>query len=131
MSYIQDQNVFKAKNLRFYRQDFFDFSVELNIDYIYDRASIVVFGLEDREKYTAHLQSFMNPKTELLIYSIDHKGPFDFGPPYKIPLEEMKKNFKKHGIVLELFYQSIEKPSEKMAAIGIEEIQYLVMNRGD
>jgi thiopurine S-methyltransferase len=126
---IQNGNVFKTKNLMFYREDFFNFSTDLQIDYIYDRASIVVFDIEERKKYTAHLTSFMNSKTELLIYSIDHSGPTDFGPPYKIPLEEMKKNFQEQGVLLELFHKSIEKPSEKMAAVGIEEVQYLVMKR--
>jgi thiopurine S-methyltransferase len=126
---IQKDNVYKAKNLMFYREDFFNFSTDLEIDYIYDRASIVVFGIEERNRYTAHLASFMKSKTELLIYSIDHSGPTDFGPPYKIPLEEMKKNFQEQGVLIELFHKSIEKPSDKMAVAGINEVQYLVMKR--
>lgn len=127
LDFTEENGVYKAGSLTFYKRDFFEFHSQEVFDYVYDRASVVVFNEEKRKDYYDHLCLFIKEGTELLIFTIDHTGPADYGPPHKISEGELSFEFQKRGVPLRVFHQSTEKPSEKMASVGIQSVSYIVM----
>lgn len=112
-------NCFEARNLKFYACDFFHFHSLIPFDVLYDRASQVVFGKNDRPAYYSHIQTMINNRTLMLLYSVDHTGNPDYGPPFKIPKTEIIEAYKNMGINLLQDSSVSEVGSEKMQAAGI------------
>lgn len=128
VSFFEENNIaykkhgysFFADNLTFHAMDFFDFYTEQPFDVLFDRASQVVFNQSDRPRYYEHISKLIDQKSILLLFSIDHNGSFDYGPPYKIPKAEVVSAYKKMGITLKTNSENIEfSTSEKMHAQGI------------
>jgi thiopurine S-methyltransferase len=128
ISFFEENNIpykkhgysFFADNLTFHAMDFFNFSTDKPFDVLFDRASQVVFNKTDRPRYYQYISKLIDPKTTLLLYSIDHNGPFEYGPPHKIPKAEIVTAYKKMGITLQTNSETHEETtSEKMQAQGI------------
>lgn len=119
ITFTKDHNRYLAKNLVFVAGDFFDFKSHEPFDVLYDRASQVVFDKVHRPKYFEHVTSLVNESSILLLFSIDHDGSPDYGPPYKISKQEIMDAYQKKGIKLVTESESTEVASEKMQASGI------------
>lgn len=120
LAYKKHGHSFFADNLTFHAMDFFNFTTETPFDVLYDRASQVVFNTKDRPSYYQHIAKLINPQTILLLFSIDHDGSFEYGPPHKIPKAEIMAAYKKMGITLFTNSEINEvTTSEKMQAQGI------------
>jgi thiopurine S-methyltransferase len=128
ISFFEENNIaykkhgysFFADNLTFHAMDFFDLTTEKPFDVLFDRASQVVFNRTDRPRYYEHISKLIDQRSILLLFSIDHDGSFDYGPPHKIPKAEIISAYKKMGITLHTNSESIEvAASEKMQAQGI------------
>lgn len=120
--YTKNENIYQGKNITFFASDFFNFSSTAPFDVLYDRASQVVFNRADRPRYYQQIAKLIHPKTLLLLGSIDHDGPEDFGPPFKISAQEISLAYQSMGINLTLFAGSQETSSEKMQSMGIANI---------
>lgn len=128
VSFFKENNIaykkhgysFFADNLTFHAMDFFNFHTEKPFDVLFDRASQVVFNQKDRPHYYEHISKLIDQHSKLLLFSIDHNGSFDYGPPHKIPKSEIISAYKKMGITLKVNSENIEGAlSEKMLAQGI------------
>lgn len=131
LSYTREGNIFKGQHIHFHACDFFELKTSRPFDVMYDRASQVVFSKETRDRYYSHVATLIDKKTLLYLGAINHKGPDDYGPPYKISVDEVKKYYEQMGI--SLFVESIKKevPSEKMQSFGILEFEtYFLANNG-
>jgi thiopurine S-methyltransferase len=122
IAFKKEGSTYTAPNLTFIARDFYQFHSQTAFDVLYDRASQVVFNRENRPKYYQHIHSLINKKTILLLFSIDHKGSENYGPPFKISKGEITSAYKKMGIDLKLFKEVQETASEKMQAQGIFEL---------
>ena len=130
LSYTKEGNLFKGDHIHFYACDFFDLKSAHPFDVMYDRASQVVFSKETRERYYSHVATLINKETLLYLGAIDHSGPEDYGPPYKISTSEVMSYYKKMGIALTVESLKKEIPSEKMQSFGILEFEtYFLTNK--
>lgn len=119
ITYTKVGNRYIAKNLEFIAGDFFDFNPKAPFDVLYDRASQVVFDKRQRDRYFTHLTSMIKKDSLLLLFSIDHNGSPDYGPPFKISKKEINEAYNKAGIMLSTMNESMDTASEKMQASGI------------
>lgn len=127
--YTKIGNLYQCENLKFYAMDFFDFRTDKKFDVLYDRASQVVFPEEKRPAYYRHISELIDQKTILLLAAIDHEGPKEYGPPHKIPQNEVKSAYKKMGIDLRVYSEHTEVTSEKMQNAGIANlVSYFLTN---
>ncbi len=120
--YTKSGHLYQCENLNFYAMDLFDFKSDKKFDVLYDRASQVVFTAETRPAYYEHISTLIDPQTILLLGSIDHEGPKEYGPPHKISKDEIKSAYKKMGIELKVFSENTEVTSEKMQNAGISSL---------
>lgn len=123
ISYKKHGHSYFSDNLTFHAMDFFQLSTDKPFDVLFDRAAQVVFNQEDRPKYFEQISKLIDKNTLLLLFSIDHDGPFSYGPPYKIPKEEIMTAYKQMGITLKTNSERQEAAlSEKMLAQGIQSL---------
>lgn len=120
--YTKTGNLYHCENLNFYAMDFFDFKTDKKFNVLYDRASQVVFSEASRPLYYKHISSLITSESIVFIGSIDHEGPKEYGPPYKISKEEIINAYKKMGIELKVFSENTEVTSEKMQNAGINSL---------
>ncbi|MBY0415316.1 MAG: hypothetical protein K2Q18_14185 [Bdellovibrionales bacterium] len=125
--YTKTNNEYHSENLTFLAMDFFNYHPEKPFDVLYDRASQVVFSESLRPKYYDHIKNFVHFETLLLLLSINHQGPRDYGPPFPISEHEIISQYEKMKIPLKLLSKTPETPSEKMQAQGITEIYNIVI----
>ena len=128
MPFEKNGNIYSGKNLTFIAGDFFNFTTMKPFDVLYDRAAQVVFTPTQRPEYYKHLAKLIDPHTLLFLFSVDHKGSPDYGPPHKISKEEIISFYKKLGFTLNLISEKKEVGSEKMQAQGIAEINSFILS---
>lgn len=91
-----------ANNLDIFVGDIFALSRKMlgPVDAIYDRAALVAFPEEMRNRYAAHLTEITGKAPQLLIcYEYDQR--LMEGPPFSVSNEEVKKHYAvKYGLTL-------------------------------
>nr|BDT28302.1 thiopurine S-methyltransferase Se/Te detoxification family [Bacteriovorax sp. HI3] len=129
IAFTKKEHVYSGTNITFYAGDFFEYKNQTPFDVMYDRASQVVFNQNDRPRYYQHMSSLINARTILFSGAIDHQGPADYGPPFKISPEEVISAYKKMGITLQMASSRQDPASEKMQAAGVQEVKtYFLSN---
>ena len=91
---VGELDQWSAKNIDIFVGDIFALSrQELGpVDAIYDRAALVAFPQEMRNRYTAHLTEMTGTAPQLLIcYEYDQR--LLEGPPFSISQEEVKRHY--------------------------------------
>lgn len=91
-----------SDNITLLQGDFFALSHDHlpNIDFIYDRASLVAFDSQNQTKYLNHLAHFFNPQTQLLLITLHYDQSTMQGPPFSVDNEELIKFYRSKNIQL-------------------------------
>ena len=91
---VGELDQWSAKNIDIFVGDIFALSrQELGpVDAIYDRAALVAFPEEMRNRYTAHLTEMTGTAPQLLI-CYDYDQRLLEGPPFSISQEEVKRHY--------------------------------------
>lgn len=94
ISKVREVEQWSAKNLDIFVGDIFALSKKIlgPIDAVYDRAALVAFPEEMRNRYTAHLTEITGKAPQLLIcYEYDQRVVD--GPPFSVSPEEIKRHY--------------------------------------
>jgi thiopurine S-methyltransferase len=86
-----------VKNLDIFIGDIFAFSRKVlgHVDAVYDRAALVAFPEDMRNRYSLHLTEITNTAPQLLIcYEYDQRAME--GPPFSISGEEIRRHYAAH-----------------------------------
>lgn len=130
LSFTKQGPFYTGEKIHFFAGDFFDFKTSRPFDVMYDRASQVVFSPENRHSYYAHMATLIHPRTLIFSGAIDHSGPSDYGPPFKIAPDEVKSYYEKMGITLTMAASKVDPSNERMQAVGVERVQtYFLSNK--
>ena len=66
---------------------------------VYDRASLIAFPPEMRERYVRHLAGILPPATQILLVTVDYPQAEMQGPPFSVPAAEVEVLFRDHAVV--------------------------------
>ena len=94
ISGVGEVDQWTAKHIDIFVGDIFALSRKLlgPVDAVYDRAALVAFPEEMRDRYTAHLTEITDKATQLLIcYEYDQR--LMEGPPFSVSNEEVKRYY--------------------------------------
>jgi thiopurine S-methyltransferase len=94
ISTVAEVEQWSAKTLDIFVGNIFALSRKMlgQVDAIYDRAALVAFPEEMRNRYTAHLTEITGKAPQLLIcYAYDQR--LMEGPPFSVPSEEFKRHY--------------------------------------
>ena len=115
--------------------DFFAISPEhtLDIEAIYDRASLISFPPEIRVKYAEHLAYLIKPGSPVLLITIDYPQHEMEGPPFSVSEKEVQELFLQHFSVEKLESKDVLQENGRFLARGISsltETVYLMRRQG-
>jgi thiopurine S-methyltransferase len=90
---IEKGTLFQSDDISIYCCNFFDIPNEAteNIDYIFDRASLIALPEEIRTKYVSKMKELMNTHIQYMIITIEYEG--GGGPPFSITKEKIHNDF--------------------------------------
>ena len=97
ISTVGEIEQWSAKNLDIFVGDMFALSRKGlgRVDAIYDRAALVAFPEEMRNRYTAHLTAMTHTAPQLLV-CYDYDQSLMQGPPFSIRNEEVHRHYADH-----------------------------------
>ncbi|EQL88750.1 thiopurine S-methyltransferase, Se/Te detoxification family [Vibrio parahaemolyticus 10290] len=84
--------LYQFDELSIYTGDFFTAPVS-QADIVYDRAALVALPQDMREEYVARLKQLLNPGGRILLVTLNYPQEEMAGPPFSVPLEEIKQLF--------------------------------------
>jgi len=120
--------LYSAKDLDIFVGDIFDLSREMlgPVDAVYDRAALVAFPAEMRNRYSAHLTDITDKAPQLLIcYEYDQN--LMAGPPFSIYGVEVKQHY---GDSYRINLVATEKvPGGLKGIYGVNEAVWLLKNQ--
>ena len=95
ISRVGEVDQWSAKDIDIFVGDIFAVSRKIlgPIDAVYDRAALVAFPEEMRNRYTAHLTEITDKAPQLLI-TYDYDQNVMEGPPFSISDEEVKRHYR-------------------------------------
>tara|TARA_Y100000768_G_scaffold381206_1_gene359507 strand:+ start:13758 stop:14399 length:642 start_codon:yes stop_codon:yes gene_type:complete len=83
--------IYESENIKIYTGDIFTFKDWDNIDYVYDRASIVALPKDMREQYVSLINKNLSHTSIFMIsFSFDNE---ELGPPFSVDSEKIKRYF--------------------------------------
>lgn len=94
ISGVGEVDQWSAKNIDIFVGDIFALSRKIlgPVDAVYDRAALVAFPEEMRNRYTAHLTEMTDKAPQLLI-CYDYDQRLMEGPPFSVSNEEVKRYY--------------------------------------
>jgi thiopurine S-methyltransferase len=95
ISAVGEVDQWSAKDIDIFVGDIFALSRKIlgPVDAVYDRAALVAFPEEMRNRYTAHLTEITDKAPQLLI-TYDYDQNVMEGPPFSISDEEVKRHYR-------------------------------------
>lgn len=105
--------------------DFFDLTAKIleDIAGVYDRASLVAFPPERRNRYAIHLQQILPPEAEILLVTMEYPQNEMQGPPFSVHEDEVLALYQTHYRIKRLYHRDILEENPRFKKRGLS---YLV-----
>lgn len=125
----------KSPNLTLIQGNLFQYRPQSNqlFGSVYDRASAIALPKDLRAKYYQHVRSLLKPGGTILMIILATNDdqlmpPLDFGPPFFIPMDEIKNAFRDDEIeLLEGKGRPTTNIPDRYKEMGLEEIRECVL----
>jgi thiopurine S-methyltransferase len=110
--------LYKTNDITMALGNLFDLTKEdlKDINFIYDRASLVALPVELRKSYYELLREKIGIGTEMLLISFEHGYDTVIGPPHSVPTKEIYENLKTHYEITSLEVKDLDIKSPKLLA---------------
>jgi thiopurine S-methyltransferase len=89
---------------------------------IYDRASLIAWPHEHRQRYAAHLTDITQPGTKTLLVTLDYPQQETHGPPFSVPEDEVRSLYGKDHRIEVLSRENILASDARMRARGVTQL---------
>jgi thiopurine S-methyltransferase len=128
---LHDFDRYEAPELELYRGDFFALTPALigNVAAVYDRAALISWAPELRERYVEHLTTITGPGIEILLVALEYDQMEMQGPPFSMDEAEIRRLYPNHSI-RELARRDALQNEPRLRARGLtrlSEVCYRVM----
>lgn len=87
--------IYQTGNIQIWNGDFFKLPGRKlpKFDLIYDKAALIALPPKMREQYALKVLEFVSPRTQILLHLFEYKQEEMNGPPFSVPIKEIKKYF--------------------------------------
>ena len=111
-------------NIDFIAGDFFDCGREYigEVDYVYDRASLIALPVDMRPRYAAHLLNILGSGTKIFLLALSYDQSKTDGPPFSVQPDEVKRLFGERCLIEEVCHETTERIPPRFADAGMKEI---------
>jgi thiopurine S-methyltransferase len=117
-------DLYEAENLECFRGDLFDLTTERlgQVAAVYDRASLVSWAHEQREKYVEHLTALTGTGTQTLLVSLEYAQAEMKGPPFSVDSDEVHRLYSRHHSIHELARRDVLGNEPRLRARGLSSL---------
>lgn len=115
----------EAESIRILCGDFFDLCKDdlVNINAVYDRASLIALPPEMRKCYVRHLTSILPPRTKILLISVDYPQAEMSGPPFALSSGEVEVLYRDYAEIRLLAQQDTLAQNPRFQQRGLSRFQ--------
>jgi thiopurine S-methyltransferase len=117
-------DLYEAENFECYRGDLFDLTPERlgQVAAVYDRASLVSWAPEQRDRYVAHLTALTGTGTQTLLVTLEYRQAEMKGPPFSVDSAEVHRLYSRHHSIQELARRDVLPNEPRMRARGLSNL---------
>ena len=124
-------DLYAAAGLECYRGDLFDLTRERlgRVAAIYDRASLISWSPELRDRYVEHLSALSGSGTQTLLITLEYPQAQTKGPPFSVDADEVRRLYSHHHSIEEMARRDVLGREPRMRARGVSsliEVCYLI-----
>jgi len=114
-------DLYEAENLECRRGDLFELTPERlgNVAAVYDRASLVSWAPEQRDRYVEHLWALTGTGTQTLLVTLEYPQREMKGPPFSVDSAEVHRLYSRHHSIHELARRDVLGDEPRMRARGL------------
>jgi thiopurine S-methyltransferase len=89
--------IYKARNIEMWQGDFFKLPEHKlpAVDVIYDKAALIALPPGMRKAYVSKIFDLISSHTQILLHLFDYRQQEMTGPPFSVPIAEVKEYFGK------------------------------------
>lgn len=87
--------IYRTGNIEIWHGDFFKLPQHKlpPLDLIYDKAALIALPPEMRKQYTSKILELISVNTRILLHLFEYRQNEMTGPPFSVPIKEVKKAF--------------------------------------
>lgn len=91
-----------GNGITIHQGDVFDLTPEIvgPIDWTFDRGALIALPPEIRARYAPHIARLTGADKEILLVHVEYDQSLMSGPPYSVPVEELRRLFEGHDLTL-------------------------------
>jgi thiopurine S-methyltransferase len=117
-------DLYEAENLECFRGDLFELTPERlgKVAAVYDRASLVSWPPEQRDRYVEQLWALTAARTQTLLITLEYPQAEMKGPPFSTDSEEVHRLYSRHHSIHELARRDILGNEPRMRARGVSSL---------
>jgi thiopurine S-methyltransferase len=114
-------DLYEAENLQCYQGDLFELTPERlgAVAAVYDRASLVSWVREQRDRYVEHLSALTGTGTHTLLVTLEYPQAEMKGPPFSVDFDEVHRLYSRLHSVHELDRRDVYSTEPRMRARGL------------
>jgi thiopurine S-methyltransferase len=119
-----DSDTYEARNLELQRRDWFTVTAETlqSVSAVYDRAALIAWAPDWRERYVRHLAAATRSGTETLLITLDYPQSETAGPPFSVDGAEVERLYGADHRIRELARRDVLAEEPRMRAKGVTRI---------
>ena len=116
--------VYEAPQLQLFCGDFFALTPELSgpLTAVYDRAALISWMPEARERYVRHLTALTRPGTQMLLITMEYPQAQMTGPPFSVTAGDVEHLYGRDFTISQLDRQDILANEPRLRARGLTEL---------
>ena len=117
-------DLYEAENLECFRGDLFELTPERlgKVAAVYDRASLVSWAPEQRDRYVEHLSALTAKDTQTLLVSLEYPQFEMKGPPFSVDSAEVHRLYSRLHSIQELARSDVLGNEPRMRARGLSSL---------
>ncbi len=117
-------DLYEAESLECFRGDLFELTPERlgQVGAVYDRASLISWAPEQRDRYAQHLVALTATGTQTLLVTLEYPQTEMKGPPFSVGSEEVHRLYSRHHSIHELARRDVLGNEPRMRARGVSSL---------
>lgn len=114
-------DLYVAESLACFRGDLFELTIDRlgRLAAVYDRAALISWPVEQRDRYVEHLTSLTEPGTKTLLITLEYPQAEMNGPPFSVDTQEVLRLYSRHHSIDELARRDVLRNEPRMRARGV------------
>ncbi|HWX81925.1 MAG TPA: thiopurine S-methyltransferase [Steroidobacteraceae bacterium] len=121
---LRDFDVYEAEGFKLLRGDFFALTQQLlgPVAAVYDRAALISWTKDLRERYVAQLNALTSPGAKTLLITVEYQQEQMSGPPFSVGADEVARLYAADHEITQLGRHDVLASEARLRSRGLTEL---------